>query len=217
MSRLCGNSRLSESDSLAMMLMRFHENGIMFIGKSGHTLSTMKRATKLRDLSKLIAFVQENNINNLSELRKKNTEKIETLRIRQDNIKKKQERIKELKELLKHYEHYRNNKPVYMEWKSITNQKKKDAFYDKHQGEILLFQAAKKLYNATLEDMKIIPKAWKIELAEFEEALQNEYIEINSLDNDISMMKTIAYNVERLEKYEDKQLEVQKKRTSELE
>ena len=104
-----------------------------------------------------------------------------------------------------------------MEWKSITNSKKKDAFYDKHQGEILLFQAAQKLYNATLEDMKITPKAWKKELAELEEALQNEYIEINSLDNDISMMETIAYNVDRLEKYEDKQLEVQKAYTSELE
>ena len=46
--------------------------------------------------------------------------------------------------------------------------------------------------------------------------MQNEYIEINSLDNDISMMETIAYNIERLEKYEDKQLEVQKERTSEL-
>ena len=65
--------------------------------------------------------------------------------------------------------------------------------------------------------MKITPKAWKKELAELEEAMKNEYIEINSLDNDISMMETIAYNVERLGKYEDKQLEVQKKRTSELE
>ncbi|WP_082325686.1 MobQ family relaxase [Ruminococcus flavefaciens] len=208
---------ISESDSLALMLMRFHENGIMFIGQSGHTLSTMKRATKLRDLSQLISFVQGHDINSLSELRKKNTETIESLRIHQDNVKKKQERIKVLKELLRHYEHYRNNKPVYMEWKSITNPKKKDAFYDKHQGEILLFQAANENYNSTPENKKITPKAWKKELAELEEALQNEYIEINSLDNDISMMETIAYNVERLEKYEDKQHEVHRKRTSELE
>ena len=73
------------------------------------------------------------------------------------------------------------------------------------------------MYNDNLENEKITPKAWKKELAEFEEALQNEYIEINSLDNDISMMETIAYNVDRLEKYEDKQLEVQKACTSELE
>ena len=104
-----------------------------------------------------------------------------------------------------------------MEWKSITNPQKKDAFYDKHQGELLLFQAANKIYNSTLEDMKITPKVWKKELAELEEAMQNEYIEINRLDNDISMMETIAYNVERLEKYEDKQREVQKVRISELE
>ena len=122
-----------------------------------------------------------------------------------------------MNELLRNYEHYSSNKPVYMEWKSITNFKKKDAFYDKHQREIILFQAAKKVYNDNLENEKITPKAWKKELAEFEEALQNEYIEINSLDNDISMMETIAYNVDRLEKYEDKQLEVQKACTSELE
>ena len=81
---------VSERDSLALMLMRFHENGIMFIGKSGHTLSTMKRATKLKDLSQLIAFVQGHDINSLSELRKKNTETIETLRSHQENVKKKQ-------------------------------------------------------------------------------------------------------------------------------
>ena len=208
---------VSERDSLALMLMRFHENGIMFIGQSGRTLSSMKMASKLRDLSQLIAFVQGHDINSLSELRKKNTETIETLRSHQKNVKKKQKRIKVLKELLRQYEYYRNNKPVYMEWKSITNTKKKDAFYDKHQGEIILFQAAKKVYNDILEDKKITPKAWKKELAELEEAMLNEYIEINSLDNDISMMETIAYNVERLKKYEDKQLEVQKKRTSELE
>ena len=47
--------------------------------------------------------------------------------------------------------------------------------------------------------------------------MQNENIEINSLDNDISMMETIAYNVERLEKYEDKQQEVQRKNIYEME
>ena len=208
---------ISEKDDLAVMLMRFHENGIMFKEKGGRTLSSFSKALKLKDLSHLIAFVQGHNVRNLSELKNKNTETIESLRSHQDNVKKMQERIRVLNELLQNYENYKNNKRVYMEWKSITNPKKKAAFYDKHYGEISLFQAAQKMYNTTLEDKKITPKVWRNELAELEKAMQNEYIEINRLDNDIAMMETIAYNIERLEKYEDKQHEVHNKRTSELE
>lgn len=199
------------------MLMRFHENGIEFSQVRGITLSTLRKASKLRDLSHLIAFVQGHNIRTLAELKAKNKETSEALWLHKETMKKQQSRIKVLEELLRNYEYYKNNKAVYQEWQSITKPKKKDKFYNEHRGEITLFETAKKHFSTTLGDKKITPKAWRKELAELKQANQNVLKEIDRLAEDVYAMETIAYNIDRLAKYEDKQIEVQKKRTYELE
>ncbi len=209
--------KIYEKNNLAMMIMRLHENGNIFIWKSGRTLSTLNRSSKMRDISQLIAFVQEHKIANLSALKAKNAAAIETLSIYKDNVKKKQNRIKVLKDLLNNYARYSKNKPVYIKWKSISNQKKKDAYYNKHHEEIVLYQTLNKLLNTNLDDKKITPIDWKNELAELEEATQNEYIKIISLDNEISIMETIIYNIERLIKNELKPNEMYIGRISENE
>ncbi len=209
--------KIYEKNNLAMMIMRLHENGNIFIWKSGRTLSTLNRSSKMRDISQLIAFVQEHKIANLSALKAKNAAAIETLSIYKDNVKKKQNRIKVLKDLLNNYARYSKNKPVYIKWKSISNQKKKDAYYNKHHEEIVLYQTLNKLLNTNLDDKKITPIDWKNELAELEEATQNEYIKIISLDNEISIMETIIYNIEKLIKNELKPNEMYIGRISENE
>jgi hypothetical protein len=215
--RLMQMRELSERDSLGLMLMRFHENGIEFSQVRGITLSTLSKASKLRDLSHLIAFVQGHNIRTLTELKEKNKQTSEALWLHKETMKKQQSRIKVLEELLRNYEYYKNNKAVYQEWQSITKPKKKDKFYNEHRGEITLFETAKKHFSKTLEDKKITPKAWRKELAELKQAHQNVLREIDRLAEDVASMETIACNIERLEKYENKQHEVQKKRTYELE
>ncbi|WP_455530152.1 MobQ family relaxase [Ruminococcus sp.] len=214
--RLTKMREISQRNSLALRLMRFHENGIEFSQVRGITLSTLKKASKLKDLSHLIAFVQGHNIRTLAELKDKSKETLEELRTHKETMKKQQSRIKVLEELLRNYEYYKNNKAVYQEWQSITKTKKKDRFYNEHRGEITLFETAKKYYSQTLGDKKITPKAWRKELAELKQANQNELREIDRLAEDVASMETIAYNIDRLAKYEDKQHEVQK-RTCELE
>ena len=127
----------------SLYLMRFHENGIEFSQVRGITLSTLKKASKLRDLSHLIAFVQGHNIRTLAELKDKSKETLEELRTHKETMKKQQSRIKVLEELLRNYEYYKNNKAVYQEWQSITKTKKKDRFYNEHRGEI----ASKVVYH----------------------------------------------------------------------
>ncbi|EWM52602.1 hypothetical protein RF007C_00540 [Ruminococcus flavefaciens 007c] len=215
--RLAKMREVSERDSLALMLMRFHENGIEFNQVRGITLSTLKKAEKLRDLSHLIAFVQRHDIRTLAELKERSKETSEALWLHKETMKKQQSRIKVLEELLTNYEHYKNNKAVYQEWQSITKLKKKDKFYNEHRGEITLFEAAKKMFDTTIGDKKITSKSWRKELAELKQANQNELKEIDRLAEDVASMETIAYNVERLEKYEDKQQEVQRKNIYEME
>ena len=127
------------------------------------------------------------------------------------------QRMKELTELLDNYPRYKENKAVYLEWQSITNPKKKEKFYDKHYGEISLFKTAKSFYDSNLNGAKLTPKAWQRELDELKKSAEVDRAKVEKLGDDVAVMETLIYNVQRLANYEEKQNEIQRKRSCELE
>ncbi len=200
---------IPKEDSLVEMLMRFHDNGIKFNEVRGVSVSNLKKIAKFKDLTHLIAFVQGHKIGMLSELGEKSSQTREALKIHKRKLIGKQNRIKELEELLNNYPRYKENKAVYLEWQSITNPKKKEKFYDKHYGEIALFKTAKFFYDSNLHGAKLTPKAWR-KSAEVDRA------KVEKLGDDVAVMETLIYNVQRLTNYEEKQNEIQCRRTAEL-
>ena len=100
---------------------------------------------------------------------------------------------------------------------SITNPKKKEKFYDKHYGEITLFKTAKTFYDNKLSGAKITPKAWQKELDELKKSAEVDRAKVEKLGDDVAVMETLIYNVQRLTNYEEKQNEIQRRRTAELE
>ncbi len=206
-----------KEDSLIEMLMRFHDNGIKFSEVRGVSVSNLKKISKFKDLTHLIAFVQGHKIGTLFELAEKSSQTKETLKIHKRELISKQNRIKELEELLNNYPRYKENKAVYLEWQSITNPKKKEKFYDKHYGEITLFKTAKTFYDNKLKGAKITPKAWQRELDELKKSAEVDRAKVEKLGDDVAVMETLIYNVQRLTNYEEKQNEIQCRRTAELE
>ena len=164
-----------------------------------------------------IVFVQGNNIGTLSLLAEKSSQTKEALTIHKRELIGKQSRIKELEELLNNYPRYKENKAVYLEWQSITNPKKKEKFYDKHYGEITLFKTAKTFYDNKLSGAKITPKAWQRELEELTKSAQIDRAKVEKLGDDVAVMETLIYNVQRLTNYEEKDKEIQRRRSTELE
>lgn len=65
---------IPKEDSLLEMLMRFHDNEIKFSEVRGVSVSNLKKISKFKDLTHLIAFVQGHKIGTLSELAEKNSE-----------------------------------------------------------------------------------------------------------------------------------------------
>ncbi len=208
---------IPKEDSLIEMLMRFHDNGIKFSEVRGVSVSNLKKIARFKDLSHLIAFVQGHNIGTLSELAEKNSETKEALKNQKSKLIGTQKRIKELTELLDNYPRYKENKAVYLEWQSITNPKKKEKFYDKHYGEIALFKTAKSFYDSNLNGAKLTPKAWQKELDELKKSAEIDRAKVEKLGDDVAVMETLIYNVQQLTNYEEKQNEIQRKRSCELE
>ena len=208
---------IPKEDSLLEMLMLFHDNGIKFSEVRGVSVSNLKKISKFKDLTHLIAFVQGNNIGTLSELAEKNSETKSGLKNYKSKLISTQKRMKELTELLDNYPRYKENKAVYLEWQSITNLKQKEKFYDKHYGEITLFKTAKSFYDSNLNGAKLTPKAWQRELEELTKSAEVDRAKVEKLGDDVAVMETLIYNVQRLTNYEEKQNEIQRRRTAELE
>ena len=208
---------IPKEDSLIEMLMRFHDNGIKFNEVRGVSVSNLKKIAKFKDLTHLIAFVQGHNIGTISELAEKNSETKSELKNYKSKLIGTQKRMKELTELLDNYPRYKENKAVYLEWQSITNPKKKEKFYDKNYGEIALFKTAKSLFDSNLNGAKLTPKAWQRELDELKKSAEVDRAKVEKLGDDVAVMETLIYNVQRLTNYEEKQNEIQLRRTAELE
>ena len=208
---------IPKEDSLVEMLMRFHDNGIKFSEVRGVSVSNLKKIAKFKDLTHLIAFVQGNNIGTISELAEKNFETKSELKNYKSKLISTQKRMKELTELLDNYPRYKENKAVYLEWQSITNPKKKEKFYDKHYGEIALFKTAKSFFDSNLNGAKLTPKTWQRELDELKKSAEVDRAKVEKLGDDVAVMETLIYNVQRLTNYEEKQNEIQRRQSAELE
>lgn len=207
---------IPKEGSLIEMLMRFHDNGIKFSEVRGVSVSNLKKIAKFKDLTHLIAFVQGHKIRTLSELAEKNSETKAEMKNYKSKLISTQKRMKELTELLDNYPRYKENKAVYLEWQSITNPKKKEKFYDKHYGEIALFKTAKSFYDSNLNRAKLTPKAWQRELDELKKSAEVNRAKVEKMGDDVAVMETLIYNVQRLTNYEEKQNEIQRKRSCEL-
>ena len=193
------------------------DNGQKFAQADGYSLSNLKKANKLKDVSSAVAFLQGNNISTMVQL----SEKLNATNFSLDSIKSslqpKQKRMKELSELLDNYEKYKANKAIFQEYVSISNTNKKERFYESHRAEITLYQSAEKFFDKHLSEKKLKPKSWQSELDELTRSSSIERQKISRFEDDISVMDTIKGNVESLGKYEAKSRELFKEKENVLE
>ncbi len=203
-----------QEEDLIAKLLRYFDNGQKFAEVRGLNLSSLKKAAQLQDVSKAVAFLQEDGIKTMTQLSEKlSASKSELLSLKSD-LAPKQKRAKELTALLENYETYKKFKAVYVEHESITRKRKKDVFYESHRREITLFIGAKNTFKSMLFDgAKITPKAWKSELDKLTADFSDSRKRIATLQHDVEMLETIQVNMERLDRFEskDKERKISKK------
>ncbi|MCI1269846.1 MAG: hypothetical protein LKG21_08145 [Ruminococcus sp.] len=113
------------------------------------------------------------------------------------------------------YTVYKECRAVSEEYNSITNPKKKDAFGEKHRAELTRFNAAKKIVEPHRNaNGKFTLKAWQSELDGLSSQAASDRAKLSSLGDSIAIMKTIIYNVQHLDNYEERRENTQQRKHS---
>ena len=60
-------------------------------------------------------------------------------------------------------------------------------------------------------------QAWQRELDELKKSAEVDRAKVEKMGDDVAVMETLIYNVQRLTNYEEKQNEIQRRRSTELE
>lgn len=130
----------------------------------GENLKTnWQRIKSLKTSSKVLIFLQNNNITRVEQLADKVTQMHEEFYNVSNELKAVERRLKTISEHLGHYENYKKYKAIYQKYKGIDS-KKRNAFYDKHISEIQSYEAAKKHFDDCMNSRTALPiKEWQTE------------------------------------------------------
>ena len=163
----------------------------------------------LKAASQMLIFLQTNQIQDMAGL----MEKVKSLYGQQQdtmtNLNKSDRRIKVLDEHIRQANIYMAHKDVYEQYRQEKNPKKQSAFWENHQPEITLYQAAERYLKEIMNGRTGLPvKAWKDErtaLAAGKAELNQEYARIKAEVQQVEIIQRNVDNILREETREQKQ------------
>ena len=112
--------------------------------------------------ARVLAFMQENGISKLSELREVLAEIHKPYDAARDNLKYYDQRIKRLDEHIRQGTVYLKNKELYTEYKNLKP-KKQPKFFEEHRAPLMLFEAAQRYFDEQRIRPGFSVGAWKEE------------------------------------------------------
>lgn len=168
---------------------------------SGENLkSRWKKIADLKTAAKVLTFLQANGITDVEQLAGKVKEIHERIYEVSKNIKDNERRQGVVAGHLAHYENYKQHKGIYEKYRQL-DPKKRPAFYEKHEQEIQLYQAAKQHFDDCMNGRKTLPIAeWKEEaatLAADRYALFEEYYQLKEDTRSIEVLRRGADTIMR--------------------
>jgi hypothetical protein len=101
----------------------------------------------LKEMAKTLIYLQENGLDDYGALVKAADASSKKYHEISDKTKANNERMKEISELQKQIGTYGKTREVYAQYRKLP-QKKKDAFYNEHSGDIILCEAAKRYFDS---------------------------------------------------------------------
>ena len=138
--------------------------------------SNKAKVNNLKAQAETVIYLQEKRLFTLDDLetyvkirKEKATELLDATKLQEA-------RMKELKELIRLAGVYKDNRPVYDEYRSIHRAKKKEVFQEEHRSQLSLYQMAQRKLKPHTGTDGILPiNLWKSELADLETAHVQTY------------------------------------------
>jgi hypothetical protein len=179
----------------------------------GKNLQTRyQKIGNLKTQAAVLAFLQNNHITDMAQLVEKVTQMNEQLYDVSGKIKKSERRLDTLAQHLAQYDNYKQHSAVYKKFKEF-DQKKRDAFRDKHSEEIQSYKDAKQYLDAVMNGRTGLPiKEWKAEqtkLAAEKYSLCEEYYRLKDETRSVELLLKGAENIMRDETQEERQSRTQ--------
>ena len=99
------------------------------------------KVNNLKQAAKTLNYLTENNLLQYSDLEGKVAELRSEFSENSESLKAVEGRLREIQPLIKNLDNYRNLKPI---WEEYSHTKNKPAFREKHQAELMIFEASRK-------------------------------------------------------------------------
>jgi len=182
------------------------------------TLPRYQPVANLKAASKMLNFLQENNIMDMAGLEGK----VKSMHGKQydmrDKLKSIERRLKVLNEHIKQVDYYLQHKTIYRKCQELKP-KKQAVFAEKYRAEISLFESAERYLKGVMNGKTTLPiKAWRAEhgkLATEKNTLMQEYVLLKSEVQKVEQIRRNISGIMReevrrtyLPKTQDKWLEI---------
>ena len=138
--------------------------------------SNKGKVRNLKQFSETIAFLEQQNIHTLDDLKTRVESISEEFHTLSNSLQAKSKRMDELKKLIQTAEAYKELKPIFDEMNQIHWKGRREKFAQEHDSDLRRFYAVRRVLQETVGDKKLTPKAWQSEL----EQLKSEYSQLSA-------------------------------------
>ena len=152
------------------------------------------KINNLKEAAKTINFLTENNLLQYSDLEAKVADIHSSFARTGDDLKRVEARLRDVQPLIKNISNYQRLKPVA---DALARAKDKAAFREKHQAELVIYEAARSTLKAMQGDKKLPSlKSLQTELQQLQDEQQRLYDERAKLKKQAKQIDTIKANVD---------------------
>ena len=181
-----------QNDRSSISLISRIQERITEVGSKGYEHKA--KLTILKEAARTLNYLTENNLLQYADLEKKVEDVHSSYSRTGEDLKAVETRLRTVQPLIKNIGNYQKLKPV---WDAYMKAKDKPTFRAKHEGELVIFEAAKTTLLAMQGDKKLPSlKTLQAEQAQLFEEQERLYAERNRLKKEAKQIETIKSNVD---------------------
>jgi len=166
--------------------------------KQNEIRSNYSTINSLKSASKLLLFLQENQITDMAGLKNKVSELLKHQVGIRNKLKPIERRLNVLHEHIKQAEFYHKYSEMHKIYKQQPT-KKQEAFFEANRAELMLYQSAERYFKEHLNGRNKIPlTSWQNELIKLNSDKSKLYHEYNSLKEQVKEVEQIKRQIESI-------------------
>ena len=154
---------------------------------------------KLKIASKVLIFVEKNGIEDVAGLVDKVADMRQQFGDIRERLKVVERRLKTLDEHLKQTEIIRKNRKLYQQYQQIQNSQKREAFYESHRAEMMLYEAASRYFEGVMNGKAGLPvKEWQNEAKRLSADRNGLYLGYQKIKEELQSAEAIKQSAESI-------------------